>query len=150
MILPGHLAAGHLAATYTRSNRAAALLAAVFPDVVDKAARYVLRLSPSGRVPTHSIFVALITFALVRLLCRRPEVRRGWVAGYLAHLGSDVASDLLNESDRFAYLIWPLAEAQPGRYRTLLSSITAYTPGAWTLEAGMVLLALLDLRRRKH
>lgn len=148
MILPGHLAAGQLAATCTRSNRSAALLAAVFPDIVDKSARYVLRISPSGRVPTHSIFVALATFAVMRLFCRRPDVRRGWIAGYLAHLGTDVASDLLNHSDRFAYLVWPLAKAQPGRYRTMLSSIIEYTPGAWMLEAGAVLFALLDLRRR--
>jgi hypothetical protein len=150
MILPGHLAAGQLAATCTHSNRTAALLAAVFPDVVDKSARYVLQLSPSGRVPAHSIFVAFATFLALRLFCRRAEVRRGWMAGYLVHLGTDVASDLLNNSDRFAYLTWPLAKAQPGRYRTLLSSITEYTPGAWMLEAGAVLVALLDLRRRRQ
>jgi hypothetical protein len=148
MILPGHLAAGHLAATYTRSNRTAALLGAVFPDVVDKTARYVLHRSPNGRVPAHSLFVAVATFLVVRLLCHRSDIRRGWEAGYLAHLGADVASDWLNKSDRFAYLIWPLAPAQAGRYRTLFSTILEYTPAAWMLEAGAVVCALLSLRRR--
>ena len=149
MILPGHLAAGHLAATYSRSNRTVALFAAIFPDILDKSARYVLRLSPSGRVPAHSLFVALASFLAVHLLCRRSDVQRGWMAGYLAHLGADVASDLLNESDRFSYLVWPLAPVQPGRYRTLLSSIQDYTLAAWLLEASVVLLALLDVRRRR-
>lgn len=149
MILPGHLAAGYLAATHTHSNQRAALLAAIFPDLVDKMARYVLRASPSGRVPAHSLFVAAATLLAVRLTVRRPDVRRGWLAGYAAHLASDVVSDLLNGSVRFSYLLWPLLPPPPSRYRTLLSSILEYTAGAWLLEGIILLLALRHLTRTR-
>ena len=147
MILPGHLAAGYLAARYTRSDPRAALAAGIFPDVVDKTARYVLHISPSGRLPAHSIFFGIFSTLVVGALTCRRQVVRGWAAGYATHLLSDVSSDLLNAGDQFGYLIWPLVPAPAPRYRTLFSSILAYSVWAHVLEVAASVWALAVWRK---
>ena len=153
MILPGHLGAGYLAAHYIRADERIALVAALFPDVVDKTGRYILRITPNARVPAHSIVLGIFTTLLVWLFIRRRPAVWGWAAGYATHLIGDLATDLLNVNGGSWYLLWPLVSPTPGRYKTLLGSVFAYSGWACALEAaicvwaGMVLVRTLHLRR---
>jgi hypothetical protein len=67
MILPGHIAASVLGHRYLKLDLRLALVAGLFPDVVDKLAYYVLRVVPSSRLPSHTLLVWLLSTLLVTL-----------------------------------------------------------------------------------
>jgi hypothetical protein len=149
MILPGHFATAYMAAHYARVDERLALVAAIAPDVVDKTGRYVLQISPSGRLPAHSLAFALLSIALVWLVFRRRTLVLGWAAGYLTHITADIILDIMHGNGS-EYLLWPFVAAVSSRYKTAFASIMAYSPWAFVLE-GLVTLAgiLLYLRSRR-
>ncbi|HOQ97883.1 MAG TPA: metal-dependent hydrolase [Anaerolineae bacterium] len=94
MIFPGHVAAPVLASRYLDIDRRLAVLAGVMPDLIDKAAFYVLHASHWTRLPAHSplFFVATsLAVALAGRLLRR-DWRWGltWAVGYALHLLCDL------------------------------------------------------------
>ena len=97
MILPGHVITAKLASRLAGGDEKVAIAGSLFPDVVDKALN-LLRLSPSGRLPAHSVTVGLASTALVWLLglgqCPGRHWGRAWAAGYLLHLLADVEAGL--------------------------------------------------------
>jgi len=136
MIFPGHIASAYLAAHYGRLDERAALIAAVAPDIVDKSVRYLLWLTPNGRIPLHSLLVAAGLSLLVWLLFRRrPAIVLGWLAGYATHLLADVITDAIHWGPHFEYLLWPLLPAQTSRYLTIYSRLLDQNLLAFALEA---------------
>lgn len=104
MILPGHIAAAYLATRITGAQRSGGLAAAMFPDMVDKPIRWLLRWTPNDRIPAHS----LLGWALSTLGARRfggPRFARGWLVGYGAHLLCDEINAHLNPGR--IYFWWP-------------------------------------------
>jgi hypothetical protein len=92
MHIPGHLAVGlasHRALTLTNPDESfplrPLLLAALFPDLVDKAVGYVFHWMPNGRHFAHNIF-ALVGLWLVVTLVWGRRVGLAWLAGYWGHL----------------------------------------------------------------
>jgi len=134
MILPGHLAAGYLAAHYAKLDEKAALMAAIFPDAVDKTGRYILRLTPSGRVPAHALLSMLLATLAVALLFKRRTVVLGWFAGYASHLCMDTLTDIVQWGGGLDYLLWPFRDAVTSRYTTLLGSVQDYVMWVFLLE----------------
>ena len=143
MILPGHLGAGYLAAYYLHLDKRVALAAAIFPDLVDKTARYVLDISPSGRIPMHSLLGWSFSAAWIGLLTRRRRPALAWAAGYATHLLADVLTDLLHAQEGSPYLLWPFVPLAPSRYQSLLDGLLEYGPWTWALEAGVAIWAFL-------
>jgi len=104
MILPGNLASAWLAARAFHADTAGAMAAAMFPDLVDKPIRWVLRATPNDRIPAHTLLGWGLTTALVRKLWGRRRAA-GWATGYGAHLLGDQANAHLNPGR--LYLAWP-------------------------------------------
>jgi len=113
MILPGHIAASYLCHRHLSAELTPALLAGVAPDVIDKAAHYLLRASPSSRLPMHTLlgwFASTLLVALIAWLLARARGHHGlsrrwawaWFAGYGAHLLCD--SPLVGQD---LPLLWP-------------------------------------------
>jgi len=153
MILPGHLAAGYLAAHYAKLDERVALVAAIFPDFVDKTGRYVLHVTPNGRVPMHAVLSLFITTALIWLIARQRSVAWAWAAGYATHLCMDVLTDLIQYGSGLDYLLWPFRPALVSRYTQIYGSILDYV--AWVFVAeGLVtiwgLAVFLVGRRRRR
>jgi len=109
MILPGHLASAWLAARALRADMRGAIAAAMFPDLVDKPLRWVLRVTPNDRIPAHTLLGWGLTTAIVAGIFGR-ERAIGWAVGYGAHLLGDGVNAHLNPGR--LYLGWPLV-----RYR---------------------------------
>ncbi len=148
MIFPGHVSAGYLASHYLRTDQRLTMLAAVFPDLVDKTGRYLLHWSPSGRVPAHSLLTGALTTAVVALLTRRRRAVVGWAAGYLVHVLSDLVVDqMVGEDTSGGYALWPLTRVTIRRH-PIWTSFRVYTVGAWLFEALVTLWGLLAARRR--
>lgn len=149
MIFPGHISAGYLASHYLHTERRATMLAAVFPDLVDKTSRYILRWSPSGRVPAHSLLTGALTTAVVALLTRRRQATLGWAAGYFLHVLSDLVVDqMVGEDTSGGYALWPLTPVNTRRRHPIWTSFRLYTWGAWLVEGLVTLWAVLVARRR--
>jgi len=114
MIFPGHIAASVLCHRYARVDLRVALVAGITPDVVDKLLHYLLRITPSSRVPMHTLLawvISTVLVALVAWLTRTAPVRDwavAWFLGYGVHLFCD--SPLLGGELPFFY---------PFRYMTL-------------------------------
>ena len=97
MILPGHVIAAKLTSRLAGADEKIAIAGSLFPDVVDKALN-ILRLSPSGRIPAHSIPIGLASTALVWILGLEQHSGRhwgrAWAIGYSLHLLADVEAGL--------------------------------------------------------
>jgi len=150
MILPGHLAAGYLAAHYAKLDEKVALVAAVFPDVVDKTCRYVLHLTPNGRIPMHSLIGLLLTTGLIWLILRRQRIALAWAAGYGSHLMADVLTDVLQYGGRLEYLAWPFARGQVSQYTTLFGSVLDYVIWVFLAEGLVCVWALVIFWRGRR
>jgi hypothetical protein len=151
MILPGHLAAGYLAAHYAKLDERVAMVAAIFPDLVDKTGRYVLHVTPNGRVPMHAALSLLITTALIWLLTRQGPMAWAWAAGYASHLCMDVLTDIIQYGSGLDYLLWPFRAAVASRYSQIYGSIFDYVVWVFVAE-GLVTawgLAVFVLKRRR-
>ncbi len=87
MLFLGHVATGMALADATDSEREAAMLGAILPDIIDKPVR-ILRLAPKSRWLAHGLpFMALTTAAVA--LTQPPKRRRGFFLGYLSHMICD-------------------------------------------------------------
>lgn len=140
MILPGHVAAAYLAAEYTSANTRSALAASMFPDLIDKPIRWILRLTPNDRIPAHSLVVGALT-SLVALRVRGRDYARGWATGYAAHLLCDEINAHLNPGR--IYLWWPLKRYAFHRGPTGLdSSLHDFSRASLALEGALSLLGL--------
>jgi hypothetical protein len=93
---PGHIAAPYLTSKYLNADARIAIAAGLFPDVVDKFGSYVLRVTPDGRVPAHTLLGLATTLSAAWLLGlalgRRRQIAYAWGLGYASHL----IVDLLN------------------------------------------------------
>jgi hypothetical protein len=93
MIFPGHVAASWLCHRYLKANLPVALLAGVFPDVVDKTLRYVLHLTSYSRVPAHTLWAwmisSLVVLGLGWLRTRTWSWGYAWALSYAVHLLCD-------------------------------------------------------------
>ena len=61
MSLPGHGAAAYLAQRLLKTERQATCAACMFPDLVDKPVRWLLRRTPNDRIPAHTALVCAAT-----------------------------------------------------------------------------------------
>lgn len=95
MILPGHVAASWLCHRYLKVELRAVLAVAVVPDLIDKSCYYILHLTPTTRVPMHTLLGWLASTLLVAALDwvyhRGADWRWtvAWFVGYAAHLLCD-------------------------------------------------------------
>jgi|LSQX01.3.fsa_nt_gb hypothetical protein len=93
MILPGHIAAAVLCHRYAAADLPVAMAASLAPDVVDKAVYYGTSLSPSSRLPMHTLwgwFGTTLLVALVGLVCARAATwTYAWFLSYGVHLLCD-------------------------------------------------------------
>jgi len=141
VILPGHIAAAYLAARALGTDQRAGMAACMFPDLVDKPVRWLLRVTPNDRIPAHTLLACLVTYAGVRLLFGR-RAARGWLVGLGAHLLCDQANAYLNPGR--LYLWWPFKRYQMHTGPTgLSSSLNDFSPASLLLEGGVVGLALV-------
>jgi len=150
MVFPGHIAAAYLAAHYGKLDERVAFVAAVFPDAIDKTARYVLHLTPNGRVPAHSLLVLAATTVLVWLVWRRRPLTLAWVAGYASHLLADLLTDLLQYGGNFDFLLWPIVPPSASRYSTLFGSVIDYGAGVYLLELAVCAWAIVVALRARR
>ena len=88
-MLFGHLAVSALEHRYTQAEFAPIMVAAIFPDAVDKMVHYVLGGLESGRTLGHSLTGALTTTVVVALIWGKFSAE-SWVLGYLSHLICDM------------------------------------------------------------
>ncbi len=87
-MLFGHLAVSALQHHYLDVDLAPTIAGGIFPDLVDKSLCQLLRITPHGRLFSHTLTGLGLSTALVGLLWgRRPA--RGWAWGYLGHLLGD-------------------------------------------------------------
>lgn len=94
--------------------------ASLFPDLVDKPLAWTLGITPSGRMITHSLVIALPLIVGVLIAAYRASwfphgVAFGW--GYLSHLCGDFYPVFLVGSEYYYYpnMFWPLLGANPDR-----------------------------------
>jgi membrane-bound metal-dependent hydrolase YbcI (DUF457 family) len=89
MFFLGHVATGMALADASKTDRNAAMLGAIFPDLVDKTAHLVLRIVPYGRWLAHGLpFMAV---ACTAVAATQPSQRsRGFALGYASHLVCDL------------------------------------------------------------
>jgi hypothetical protein len=103
MFVTGHVAAALLASRRWDLDARVVVAATLFPDVVDKTARYVLHAVPSGRLPSHTLLALSLTAGAAYLLGSRAGLAgpwaRAWVVGFVLHLICDFASPVP--------LLWP-------------------------------------------
>jgi len=140
VILPGHVAAAYLAASALGADRRAVLAASLFPDLVDKPVRWLLRLTPNDRIPAHTLLVCMLTWVAARLLLGQ-SFSRGWLVGYSAHLLCDQVNAHLNPGR--LYLWWPFRRYKMHTGPTGLgSSLNDFSPASLLLEGSVVVLGV--------
>lgn len=149
MILPGHVAAAYLATKLCRTERLGTYAACMFPDIVDKPVRWLLRRTPNDRIPAHTALAwALTTAAVWRW--RGPDCARGWLVGYGVHLACDEVNAHLNPGR--LYLWWPFKRYEMHVGPTgLQSSLADFRPASLAVEGALTLAgaaAWLVHRRR--
>ena len=93
MHIPGHIAIAisqHGLPPLSNKSKLIAplLIAAVFPDIIDKIVGYVLHIIPGGRHMAHNIFSLIGTSLLVSLVWET-STGMAWFLGYLGHLVAD-------------------------------------------------------------
>lgn len=150
MILPGHLAAGYLAAHYAKLDEKVALVAAIAPDVVDKTAHYLLRVTPTGRVPLHSLLGFSLVVLLVMGITRNRAIVWAWALGHLSHLLMDSLTDLIQYGASPEYLLWPVGPAQLPRYATIFGSVLDYVIWAFVVEGLVTVWGILAFVRARQ
>lgn len=84
----GHLAVSALLHHYLDADLKSVVAGGVFPDVVDKTLCQVMRVTPSGRMYSHTLLSAAVSTTVVSLLFGRKRAR-AWALGYLGHLAAD-------------------------------------------------------------
>jgi hypothetical protein len=97
MIFIGHFSSVLLASHLLPVQRRTALVASLFPDVLDKTLHWALRVTPSDRLWGHTVWAALGTTALAGCIAKRtgrPALLRSWVVGYGVHLLGDTMAGL--------------------------------------------------------
>jgi hypothetical protein len=165
MILPGHIAASVLCHRHARADLRVALVAGIFPDVVDKLLYYGLGLVPSSRTPTHTLVawlgstlvVAVIAWLFHRvtarsvawswLVARSWPVARSWLVAYGAHLLCD--SPLVGGKLPF---LWPwLAHEFSSAHMPFgfLFGLDRWPIATLFAEAALVAFTLWEGRRRR-
>ena len=145
MIFPGHVAAASLASKALRTDLRASLLVSMFPDLIDKPVRWVLRLTPNDRIPAHTCLAWMLTCAIARLLGGR-RFGWGWLVGYGSHLLCDEINAHLNPGR--IYFWWPFRRYQMHTGPTGLgSSLNDFSPASLLLEGATVLWAVRVWRR---
>lgn len=87
-MLFGHLAVSALEHRYLKAEFAPVMVAAVFPDAVDKVAHYVMGQGEGGRMFGHTLIAALVTTLVVLAIWGRHSAA-SWALGYLSHLVCD-------------------------------------------------------------
>jgi len=140
MIFPGHVAAAWMAGKMLGVDRRAALAVSMFPDLVDKPLRWILRLTPNDRLPAHTgLAWGLSTFIVYLLL--KDRAAQGWLVGYGAHLLCDEINAHLNPGR--IYFWWPFKRYTLHVGPTGLgSSLNDFRPASLVFEALVVLWAL--------
>jgi hypothetical protein len=148
MFITGHVASALLASRRWTLDPRIAITAALFPDLVDKPAKF-LGLVPTGRFPTHTLLALGLTTIVVLLVDRRFR-RRGrwvaaWVTGYSLHLALDFAD--------VVPLLWPF-RAYPALHYPLIGQRAA--PDELIVLSGvlelllMVIAVYVEIRRRRR
>jgi len=151
VILPGHLSAAYLVPESLSGDRRGLWGAAMFPDLVDKPLRWLLRVTPNDRVPAHSGIAWAFSTALI-WRCGGSALAQGWGVGYGVHLLCDALNASLNRGR--VYWLWPFK-----RYRYhvgpvgLASSLRDFGWRSLLIEGSLSLLGLVSLvtrTARKH
>jgi hypothetical protein len=135
VIFPGHVAAAYLASKATRADMRGALAASMFPDLIDKPVRWILRLTPNDRIPMHSLLGWMSSSALALALCGRRKAQ-GWWVGYGAHLLCDEINAHLNPGR--IYFWWPFRRYAMHRGPTGLQSSLGDFRSASLVVEGLV------------
>ena len=104
MILPGHISVAYLASKALGVSTQGSLAASMFPDMVDKPIRWLLRLTPNDRIPAHTGLAWGISSAVAYRL-GGSTFGRGWTVGYGSHLLCDEVNAHLNPGR--IYFWWP-------------------------------------------
>lgn len=139
MILPGHVAAAYLATRLLHTDRLGTFAACMFPDLVDKPVRWLLRRTPNDRIPAHTALAWALTTAAI-WGWRGTDCARGWLAGYGVHLACDEVNAHLNPGR--LYLWWPLKRYEMHVGPTgLQSSLADFRPASLAVEGALTLLA---------
>lgn len=143
MIFPGHVAACVLCHRYLKTALWPTLIAGLVPDLIDKAACYGLHLSPSSRLPMHTLVAWLASTILVGLLGLASSRERArlwlvsWFVGYGVHLLCD--SPLVGGDLPF---LWPWRAYSYGGSTAPLSYLFDGSPWPWrTLVAELLLVS---------
>ncbi|MBN1246816.1 MAG: metal-dependent hydrolase [Anaerolineae bacterium] len=138
-MLFGHLAVSALEHRYLKAEFAPVMVAAVFPDAVDKVLHYVAGQTEAGRSWGHTLFAVLVTTVLVRGIWGQQNAR-SWALGYLSHLLCDIggvvpwlyplAAYEFPVSEGFAMTLWQSLTNIPKMILELALSIWALV-GLW-------------------
>jgi len=134
-----------------------ALVAGLFPDLVDKPLAWTFGVIPSGRMLAHSLVIASVVILSVLLVAsRRRRLPHGLVFawGYLSHIAGDFYPVLVEGSGYYYYpnLFWPLVTAVPDRnpgFEGKLPVLGVETLGELTLLAVLAAYIALDIRQRR-
>jgi len=152
MILPGHIAASYLAHRYLRADLPVALVAGIFPDVVDKGLYYLTHLTPNSRVPAHTLLAwvvsSLILLGLGWLFGHRATWGYSWAVGYGLHLLCD--SPLAAGELPFLYPFRAYAFTSPDFPLDYLLDFADWPWVVIVMETALVLVTIvLELHRRR-
>jgi len=104
MILPGHLAAAYLLLQATHCEHRGVWWGAMFPDLVDKPLRWVLKMTPNDRVPAHS-GLGWGVCTLAAWAWRGRAFAGSFAAGYGIHMLCDALNARMNRGR--VYWLWP-------------------------------------------
>lgn len=137
-MLFGHLAVSALEHRYLKAEFAPVMVAAVFPDAVDKVLHYVIGYMGSTRLWGHTLVAALLTTLVVLAIWGRRSAA-SWALGYLSHLVCDCAHIVPWFYPFVTYEFPPSA----GFLRTLLASLTNVPQ--MTLEVILSIWAVISL-----
>ncbi|MBM3187841.1 MAG: metal-dependent hydrolase [Chloroflexi bacterium] len=149
MILSGHVAAAAAAAKCTHTDMRGAMAAAMWPDLIDKPTRWLLRLTPNDRIPAHSLLGWVCSTLLAWHLGGR-RFARGFAVGYGAHLLGDELNAYLNPGR--LYFWWPFQRYAMHIGPTGLSSSLDDFSRASLLAEGLVTVigTVIWLSRRRQ
>jgi hypothetical protein len=151
MILPGHVATALIVARACKTDVRTTLVAAFFPDGMDKGLHWVARLTPSDRLWGHTIWMLLGTSAVAWIMGRstkRPSMGRAWLLGYVVHFLGDVTAPMP--------LFYPLTKRGYHHGARMRETLQGERAAPWRLLAIEGLLALaaavleIHLGRRRH
>jgi hypothetical protein len=147
MFITGHVAAAVLAARHWELDARLVVAATLFPDAVDKTARYILNVVPSGRLPTHTLLALALTSTFVCLLGwsvgRAGSWAKAWVTGFGLHFACDFAAPVP--------LLWPFVNYDLKTYslaHVLWHPLSPIEQVSLIFEGTLVILALCGEWRR--